>query len=55
MASFFFPAWMMDSSVYVNSLTMLMRSAASRVSARKPLVASVTWASSQTSALRARW
>src|ERR1051325_8646623 len=41
-AIFFLPAWMIDSRVYVNSLTMLMRSAASRLRARKPLVASGT-------------
>jgi hypothetical protein len=33
---------MMDSSVYVNSLTMLMRRAASRFRARNPLVVSGT-------------
>src|SRR5688500_4988369 len=38
----FFPAWIMDSSVYVKSDTMFMRSAASRVYARKPLVVSGT-------------
>src|SRR5512144_2285192 len=42
MAIFFLPAWMIDSSGYVNSLTLLMRSAASRFRARKPLVASAT-------------
>src|SRR5262245_15084857 len=42
MAIRFLPAWMIDSSVYVKSDTMFIRSAASRVYARKPLVVSGT-------------
>src|ERR671912_2039211 len=42
MAIRFLPAWMIDSSVYENSETIVMRSAASRVYALKPLVVSGT-------------
>src|SRR5215467_9109453 len=38
----FFPAWMIDSSVYENSDTIVIRIAASRVYARNPLVVSGT-------------
>ena len=38
----FLPAWMIDSSVYENSETIVIRSAASRVYARNPLVVSGT-------------
>ena len=38
----FLPAWMIDSSVYEKSETMVIRSAASRVYARNPLVVSGT-------------
>src|SRR5688572_31545250 len=38
----FLPAWMIDSSVYENSDTIVIRSAASRVYARNPLVVSGT-------------
>src|SRR4030095_5156892 len=37
------PAWMSDSSVYEKSETIVIRSAASRVYARKPLVVSGTF------------
>src|SRR6516225_9465962 len=42
MAIRFLPAWMIDSSVYENSDTIVIRSAVSRVYARKPLVVSGT-------------
>src|SRR6476661_10607621 len=53
----FLPAWMIDSSVYENSDTIVIRSAASRVYARNPLVVSGTFVLDtwRTTQLPSRW
>src|SRR4249920_100747 len=53
----FLPAWMIDSSVYENSETIVIRSAASRVYARNPLVVSGTLVldTCRTTQLPSRW